>query len=239
MRKILFLILFLVIPLNVMAEECSEEQLKTYYAEAQSIKLVADRLNETDTYRVSVFNLTNTRLSIERGKTQDVDGPFNYAIAGTTFIVNVYVSDGSSCSGKTVRTISLDVGKNESTSNSVSNGVSESGDEDNSKNNCNGCNDKISESDLNPPIISSVEKTQEIIIDEDRNDNSIIDSRNDEELKDYINKLNDKIDETKEKKNIEKKDDKKITVISSLIIVFITISILFFIGRKKNEKKIS
>lgn len=236
MRRILFLILFLFIPLNVMAEECNEEQLKTYYAEAQSIKLVADKLNGTDTYRVSVSSLTNTRLSIERGKTQDVDGPFNYAIAGTTFIVNVYVSDGSSCSGKAVRTILLDIGKNESTSDSVSNGVNESTDEDRSKDNCNGCNDKISENDINPPIISSVEKTQEIIMEEDKNDNSIIDGRSDKELKEYINKLNDKIDETKEK-NIEKKDDSKVTIISSLIIVFITISILFFIGRKKNGKK--
>ncbi|HPE14367.1 MAG TPA: hypothetical protein PLT65_00815 [Bacilli bacterium] len=238
MRRILFLILFLFIPLNVMAEECNEEQLKTYYAEAQSIKLVADKLNGTDTYRVSVSNLTNTRLSIERGKTQDIDGPFNYAIAGTTFIVNVYVSDGSSCSGKAVRTILLDIGKNESTSDSVSNGVNESTDEDRSKDNCNGCNDKISENDINPPIISSVEKTQEIIMEEDKNDNSIIDGRSDKELKEYINKLNDKIDETKEK-NIEKKDNSKVTIISSLIIVFITISILFFIGRKKNGKKIN
>ena len=236
MKRILLLILLLVIPLNnVMAEECSDKQLKEYESEASKIKLEAKQLDGTDTYKVFVSNLSNTRLGIEKGKTQFNDGPFDYVLKGSKFITNVYVADGSVCSGKVVRTISLQIGNNETIIEDIDNGIDSLNNRDSNKDNCDNCNKKIVEGDINPPIISKVEEYKEIIMEEDKNDDSYIDNRTEDELEEYKKELDKKIDEELNKTNENNKKE-RITVITSLILIIFTAFLLFFIGRKKNEK---
>lgn len=109
MKKIfLLIILIFMFPIIVSADECTDEQLKSYKTYVNSVKYDVRQLGDSDTYEVWASNVTGG-LALDHGRIVFDSGFLGYATAGQKFTVRVYVADGSSCAGTTISNIDVKI----------------------------------------------------------------------------------------------------------------------------------
>lgn len=109
MKKIYLLItLIFMFPVIVSADECTDEQLKSYKTYVNSVKYDVRQLGDSDTYEVWASNVTGG-LALDHGRIVFDNGFLGYATAGEKFTVRVYVADGSSCAGTTISNVDVKI----------------------------------------------------------------------------------------------------------------------------------
>ena len=114
MKKFIFAVvmLFVLIPFSVNAEECTEEMVASYLPQANNVYMNYVVTSNPDTYKIYVYGLS-TGLSYDGiNGTRYNDGYYAYATAGDTFTISVKISDGSVCALRTIKTVSISVPAN-------------------------------------------------------------------------------------------------------------------------------
>ncbi|MFV0249713.1 MAG: hypothetical protein ACK5HP_01565 [Bacilli bacterium] len=114
MKKFIFavLMMFVVIPISVNAEECTDEMVASYLPQANNVYMNYVVTSNPDTYKIYVYGLS-TGLSYDGiNGTRYNDGYYAYATAGDTFTISVKISDGSICALSTIKTVSISVPTN-------------------------------------------------------------------------------------------------------------------------------
>ena len=114
MKKFLFAIVisFILIPLSVNAEECTDEMVASYLSQANNVYMNYEVTSNPDTYKVYVYGLS-TGLSYDGiNGTRYSDGYYAFASAGDTFSINIKVSDGSICALRSIKTLSISLPSN-------------------------------------------------------------------------------------------------------------------------------
>lgn len=109
MKKLYLLItLIFMFPVIVSADECTDEQLKSYKTYVNSVKYDVRQLGDSDTYEVWASNVTGG-LALDHGRIVFDSGFLGYATAGEKFTVRVYIADGSSCAGTTISNVDVKI----------------------------------------------------------------------------------------------------------------------------------
>jgi len=109
MKKIFILItLIFMFPAIVSADECTDEQLKSYETYVNSVVYDVKQLGNSDTYEVWASNVIGG-LALDHGRIVFDSGFLGYASAGKKFTVRVYVADGSSCAGTTISNVDVKI----------------------------------------------------------------------------------------------------------------------------------
>ena len=114
MKKFIFAVvmMFVVIPFSVNAEECTDEMVASYLPQANSVYMQYVATSNPDTYKIYVYGLS-TGISYDGiNGTEFNDGYYAYASAGDTFTISVKISDGSACALRTIKTLSISVPAN-------------------------------------------------------------------------------------------------------------------------------
>jgi hypothetical protein len=109
MKKFIFAVvmMFVVIPFSVNAEECTDDMVASYLPQANNVYMQYVATSNPDTYKIYVYGLS-TGISYDGiNGTEFSDGYYAYASAGDTFTISVKISDGSVCALRTVKTVSI------------------------------------------------------------------------------------------------------------------------------------
>ncbi|MDD3453553.1 MAG: hypothetical protein PHN42_04730 [Bacilli bacterium] len=114
MKKFIFAVVMLlvVIPFSVNAEECTDYMVASYLPQANSVYMQYVATSNPDTYKMYVYGLSSGLSYDGINGTEFSDGYYAYATAGDTFTISIKISDGSVCALRTIKTLSISVPSN-------------------------------------------------------------------------------------------------------------------------------
>ena len=114
MKKFIFAVVMLlvVIPFSVNAEECTDDMVASYLPQANSVYMQYVATSNPDTYKIYVYGLSSGLSYDGINGTRYGDGYYAYATAGDTFTISIKISDGSVCALRTIKTLSISVPSN-------------------------------------------------------------------------------------------------------------------------------
>ncbi|MDD4375553.1 MAG: hypothetical protein PHR25_02110 [Clostridia bacterium] len=247
MKKIFFaVILMIFLPVLVQAEECTQEMLNSYLPLVEQAEVSFKQLGTSTTYEVWATKVP-TGITLDNGRTASSNNEFlGYVSAGQVLNIKVFVSDGSVCASKTIKTLSVTTPK-------VTNPIqpeNQTPTVEGPSNNNDDSNNSSTKPDTTPPKVNQNNNGSNIVEKPSENDlptSNETSTNNGEHTNNDIsdNPINneEQTEEetiTDEKVNLETKDNKyiyKIISISSIIIV-----VLLLISRiiiKKLKQKVS
>jgi hypothetical protein len=114
MKKFIFAVVMLlvVIPFSVNAEECTDDMVASYLPQANSVYMQYVATSNPDTYKMFIYGLSSGLSYDGINGTRYGDGYYAYATAGDTFTISIKISDGSVCALRTIKTLSISVPAN-------------------------------------------------------------------------------------------------------------------------------
>jgi len=106
-KYLTLIILLLSFPIYADATDCTQEMLNKYNSAVNQVKVTPKQLGDSSTYEIWATKVP-VNLALERGRTALNDGEFlGYANADENVVIRVYVADGSSCAGKTIKNMNV------------------------------------------------------------------------------------------------------------------------------------
>ncbi|MDD4623766.1 MAG: hypothetical protein PHX40_00055 [Bacilli bacterium] len=240
MKKFLFAIVisFILIPLSVNAEECTDEMVASYLPQANNVYMNYEVTSNPDTYKVYVYGLS-TGLSYDGiNGTRYSDGYYAFVSSGDTLSITIKISDGSVCALRDIKTLSITIPSSTTVTEpaveekpSTSNDSTQTNDTPTSNYNSSS-GSSSSSSSSNDTSTSSNDDSASTNSTSDTKSEEVVDENNDE-----VTNTEDTIDEiittTSNDKGESNKNNSTVKIISIVVSILIIVSIGIYIYIKK------